>query len=85
MIQQIFSVYDNKAKAFCFPFFAANKELALRYFANGANDATLQLCLHPEDFSLFHLGSWDDETSKFSPFDAPQPLGIAASFKTTKE
>lgn len=81
MILQIFSVYDSKAKAFAYPFYCPNLELAKRYFAQGANDATLQLCTNSEDFSLFHLGEWDDATSIFTLNVSPMPLGLAANFK----
>ena len=81
MILQVFSVYDSKAKAFSHPFYCPNAEMARRYFANGANDPTLQLCQNSEDFSLFHLGEWSDETGQFTSNAAPQPLGLATNFK----
>lgn len=81
MILQVFAVYDSKAKAFAHPFFCPNAELAKRYFADGANDPTLQLCKNAEDFSLFHLGEWNDADATFTLNTAPAPLGFAANFK----
>lgn len=81
MILQVFAVYDSKAKAFAHPFYCPNAELAMRYFADGANDATLQLCKNSEDFTLHHLGEWSDETGAFQNNVAPSPLGLAANFK----
>lgn len=81
MILQIFAVYDSKAKAFAHPFFSPNKEMAVRYFANGANDPTLQLCKNAEDFTLFHLGEWADDTGAFVLNSAPSPLGLASNFR----
>ncbi|AXH73617.1 MAG: nonstructural protein [Microviridae sp.] len=81
MILQVFAVYDSKAKAYAQPFYAPNKGLATRYFADGANDPTLQMCKHSEDFTLFHLGSWNDENGSFELLPAPQSLALAASLK----
>lgn len=77
----VFAVYDSKLKAFMLPFFLQNTALAIRAFKTGANDSASQLCGHPEDFSLHHLGSFDDETAHFKLFDAPANLGLAANFK----
>lgn len=81
MILQVFAIYDSKAKAFTQPFYSPNAAMAQRYFANGANDPTLQLCKNSEDFTLFHLGEWDDGTAEFKTNAAPQPLGLASQFK----
>lgn len=62
---QVFSVYDIKARAFALPFFAPNTDLALRYFGDGANDPTLQLSKNAEDFTLYHLGQWNDADATF--------------------
>jgi len=81
VIVQVFAIYDSKAKAFNTPFFMPNKAMATRYFANGANDATLQLCKNSEDFTLFHLGEWDDATATFKTNSSPDPVGLASNFK----
>lgn len=81
MILQIFAIYDSKAQAFAQPFFCPNREIALRYFSNGANDPTLQLCKNSEDFTLHHLGEWDDGTASFSLNNASVAVAIASSLK----
>ena len=81
MILQVFAVYDSKAKAYAHPFYTPNAEMAKRYFADGANDPTLQLCKNSEDFSLFHLGEFHNDTGVFVLNSAPQPLGLASNYK----
>lgn len=81
MVLQVFSVYDSKLKAFMLPFFQQNIALAIRAFKTGANDPESQLCGHPEDFSLHHLGDFDDELGVFRLLDVKVNLGLAAQFK----
>ncbi|AXH75720.1 MAG: nonstructural protein [Microviridae sp.] len=81
MQKSIFSVYDTKAKTFCTPFFSQNKNTALRDFKHACNDTGSHLFKSPEDYTLFELGSFDDESACF--FIEPQPIniGLAIQFK----
>jgi len=80
MILQAFSVYDSKAKAFSPPFFQANNALAIRAFTELANDeGRNNVSRFPEDFSLHHIGEFDDSTGKLSELP-PTNLGLASQF-----
>lgn len=79
---QIFAVHDSKLHGFMLPFFQQNVQMAARAFATGANDPGSTLCQHPEDFTLFHLGSFDDVSGQFEQLPAPVSLGFASDFKT---
>lgn len=81
---QVFSVYDIKARAFAFPFYCGNTEIALRYLAEGANDPTLQLCKNSEDFTLYHLGEWNDENAEFKSTQPPMVVARASDLKRTQ-
>lgn len=81
MIIQVYAVYDSKARAFCLPFYAPVEAVAVRNFSAGANDATLSLCKHAEDFTLFHIGSFDDSTGELVRLSQHVNLGLAANFK----
>jgi len=39
--------------------------MAIRIFSDCCNDVTHQFGKHPEDYTLFNIGSWTDEKSKF--------------------
>jgi len=75
------SVFDSKAKCFSQPFFTPTKAVAVRAFSDQANDGTSQLFKHPEDFTLYCVGYFDDENGRFENVELPEPLGIAANFK----
>lgn len=80
MIIQIFSVFDSKAAAFTQPFFSHNLVTGIRAFSDVCQDASHTFAKHPEDFSLFHLGSFDDQSGLLEPFAAPENLGLARQF-----
>lgn len=83
MIQQIMCVYDSKARAHLVPFFVANIELGIRAFEGAANDPTHELARHPEDFTLLHLGEFNDENAEFSLKPRPVNLGLARQYQRT--
>lgn len=77
MFLQIFAVYDSKAEAYMSPFFMQSKGQAIRAFGNSASDLTTDLGRHPEDFTLFHLGEYDDSNASFSLASTPISIGLA--------
>lgn len=81
MITQVCAMYDSKARAFAPPFTVVHLDIALRVFTDVANMPNHQCSKHPEDFSLFHLGNFNDETAEFKLLPQPAVLGIAAQFK----
>jgi hypothetical protein len=82
---EIFSVYDSKAKAFLPPFFLPMVGQATRIFQNCANDKTHQFGANPADYTLFHLGDFDDEKAIIETKPTPENLGIAQEFKNAEK
>ena len=64
---KVFSVYDSKAEAYLPPFFLPQSAMAIRTFSDCANSMDHQFGRHPEDYTLFLLGEWDDGTASFEP------------------
>jgi len=77
---QAYSVFDSKAKFFVKPFYCANDMVALRLFASAASDRALDIGKFPTDFSLFHVGEWDDDSGTFTQVSPLRNLGLAAQF-----
>nr|UXQ88125.1 MAG: nonstructural protein [Microvirus sp.] len=61
MIHKIYSVYDSKAETYTPPFFQHREAMALRTFADCCNDDGHTFGKHPEDYTLFDLGTYDDD------------------------
>lgn len=81
MILQIFAVYDQKSHAFASPFYLAHVDLAKRAFAEAANTPGHSLAKYPEDFFLYRLGTWNDETSEFSPLPQKEYVAHALEYR----
>lgn len=81
MILQIMAVYDAKARAYIPPYYCAHVDVGVRVFAECANMSDHQIGRNPEDFHLYHLGTWDDITAKFDVLQEPRALGCAQLHK----
>lgn len=69
-------IRDRAADVFGIPNFVPNIGSAVRSFGDEVNRSAENnpLFAHPEDFDLFHIGVYDDETASF---DAHVPRQIA--------
>jgi hypothetical protein len=63
----LYSIYDAKAEAFMMPFSATNDGFATRMLLDSASDPATSLYKHPEDFSLFRLASYEENTGVITP------------------
>lgn len=80
MLNKIFSVYDTKAEAFNTPFFMSTLGQATRGFADEVNNPNSLLSKHPEDYTLFELGEYDDSNASFTLLPSPKNIGLALEF-----
>lgn len=78
----IYSIFDSAASAFSTPFFMQNDGLALRAFMDNVNrkDEESALTKHPDQFTLFRLGKFEDKTGKFEPEESPKSMGLAVEY-----
>jgi len=77
---KIFSIYDSKAEAYLQPFFAPTKAYAIRQFTQAANDESADFHKFAADYTLFELGSWDEQTGTIAPNEAKTALGSAIEY-----
>lgn len=80
MVTKAFAVFDSKAGNFGVPFFTAVTAVAVRMFTDLILDNTSTVSRHPEDFSLFEIGSFDDVKGVLMPLGIPINLGLASVF-----
>lgn len=80
MLYRVFAVRDLKAESFNRPFFLPSIGMAERSFTDEVNRPADDNVMnrYPADFSLYHLGNWDDETARFDQFDVPTLVAHAA-------
>ena len=73
----IFTVYDSAAKAYLPPFFLQNVAMALREFEACANSKEHQFGRHPGYYTLFKLGTFQDDTGEWVIYPEPERVATA--------
>lgn len=75
---EIVAILDRAADAFSRPIFVNAIGQAIRSFQDEINrvDPQNEMQRHPDDFDLYHLASWDDNTGKFVNQDEPKQIAI---------
>lgn len=83
MINKLYSVFDAKAQYFGAPFSDMEDGSAVRNFADAVNDGSNPNNMwhkHPEDFSLFFLGEFDNSSGELIPV-TPKSLVTASALR----
>lgn len=79
---KVIAVFDKAIDAFNRPMFVPAVGLAVRSFqdeiAREAPDNPM--FAHPQDFSLFLLGEYDESSGRFTCLDVPERVAEASSF-----
>ena len=74
-------MFDAAANAYTQPFFMHNDALALRAFEDNVNASSENnISVHPDQFTLFCIGSFDDQNGALNPCD-PRSLGNGIEYK----
>lgn len=84
MKYKVVCVYDSGIESYAVPAFVMNVAGAIRSFGDeckrpGSDERPNQLNLHPDSFSLFLLGEFDDSTGEFS-CGKPSQIATAREF-----
>lgn len=79
MIVNCYTLFDAQLQAYAQPFFSQTNGSALRAFADHVNEPGTGPNKHPEDYSLWHIGTFDDQEGRITPL-TPTMLGRAAEY-----
>jgi len=81
----ICTVKDRAADAYGRPMFVPSTGVAIRSFSDeiNRNNADNQLYNHPDDFDLYELGEFDDNSGLFSLHEQPKLLSLGKQVKLT--
>lgn len=85
MKSTVAAIFDSKVKIFTQPYLFVNKGAALRTWQEAANDPQSPYCKHPEDFTMFIVGEYNDETGILTHLTAFESLGNALQFKNIQQ
>lgn len=72
----VYSVYDTASACYDRPFCFQSDGQALRAFLDICRDKEHPIGKHPEDFSLFRIGTYDDNKGSLNP-EHPECLATA--------
>lgn len=72
------AVRDRAADVYATPNFVNSLGGAIRSFGDAINSGDKQsaLCAHPEDFDLYELGSYNDETADFEILPKARQIAV---------
>jgi len=80
MLHNLFTVYDAKVAGYLRPFFAQTKPVAARSFSDAVNQPDHEFNRHPEDYTLFHLGTFEDTECRFQLLETPDAMGVGVEY-----
>lgn len=80
MIMNVYSIFDDKAKAYAQPFFLLQHGQAIRAFGDEVGNPQSSINKHPSDYHLYLLGEYDDISGKFKSLDSPIFLSHGVDF-----
>lgn len=70
----LFSVFDTKVGAYMTPFPMKTTAEAIRAFLNSCRDPNTQFHSNPEDFHLYLVAEFDEQTGEIAPVN---PTNVA--------
>lgn len=77
------AIWDAKVKAYQTPFFVRTPEQAIRFFQTLCSDPQQDFGKFPEDYVLFHIGSYYDNEGHLEALDQPVALVRATVLMAT--
>lgn len=77
---KIYSIRDTVAVYFERPFYARTNGEAIRSFSDAVNEPKSPFNAHPEQFLLYEVGDFDEQTGKINAIE-PISLGSGLDFK----
>lgn len=78
---KIYNVYDAKAECYLTPIFFKTHALAIRAFENAINTPEHDFNRYSEDYTLFHIGDYDEDNGTITPVLTLVPLSKANELK----
>lgn len=78
-----FTIRDTKGEVFNTPFFQKTHGEAERSFKSLLNDQQSMVAKYPEDYDLYYIGEYDDQSGQLLGLDTPQHIVKAIQIMNT--
>jgi len=77
----VFAIWDDKAKAYMQPFFLPTVGMATRTVGDCVNDPKHNFGMHPEDYTLFRIGTFEDDTGSLTVLEPRETICSCVQLK----
>ncbi len=84
MLMHVYSFYDTASGSYMRPFVAQADGEATRVFMDLVSDPEHPIGKHPEDYSIFRLGSFNDQSGDIGPEDPIECLSTGLEMVALK-
>lgn len=71
---KMYSIRDSKSQIFNPPFYKKTHGEAERDFSTLVKDEKSMIAQYPEDFDLYYVGTYQDDTGTIQSLDTPQHI-----------
>jgi len=78
---KMYSIRDAKGEVYNVPFFQKTHGEAERNFTELVRDEKSMISKYPDDYDLYYLGQYDDNSGLVEPLDTPEHVQKAAHLK----
>lgn len=85
VIDCLFSIYDTVCEEYNPPFVSKNMKTAIRSIKESLKGRESLISLHPEDYLLVLIGTFDKDTGCLGPIESRQVYNIERLFEIIKE
>jgi hypothetical protein len=82
MMKNVYGIRDVKAGVFSYPHFEVTHGQAIRGFGDAVRNTKSPFNAHPEDYSLYHLGEFDEVQGTLVSLKVPVLLSSAVEHKS---
>lgn len=72
---KVFAIYDDKTGAYTVPFSKPTVGAGIRLFDDMVNNRDSEIGRHPEDYTLYLIGEYDDSNALFEAKEQSSALG----------
>lgn len=73
---KLYTVYDSKSEAYDRPWVSPSRGIAIRSLLDVLKDQNHPFTKWPGDFTLFEIGSFDEQKGTIETYDAKVNLGV---------
>lgn len=81
MVQLLCCIFDAVAGAWHSPLAFQSEAQAVRSFGDALSDGKSEFARHPEDYTLFAMGTFNPHDGSLVPLDAPKKLANGINLK----